>query len=202
MEKDAIIGNKTPPTLLMGSKKVGKNELDSLMNPKARKGFTLIEILVVVTIIGILASITLLGLGPARRSAADARRIANIKNVQSVLEVYFNREGFYPKIAAGTTIGEAQTNYDGLDNLASSPLVTTGIIAQNSLPNDVVTVKEYSYQSDLDGRSYYMGVFLDNPRPTALTQATPPAGTYVAMIAYCTSASSTTRGYPYCVTAP
>ena len=43
-----------------------------------RKGFTLIEILVVVAIISILASVVLVGLGPTRKIGRDARRISDL----------------------------------------------------------------------------------------------------------------------------
>ena len=51
------------------------------------KGFTLIEMLVVIAIIGLLSSVVVIGLGGARSKARDARRIADIRSIQSALEV-------------------------------------------------------------------------------------------------------------------
>lgn len=57
---------------------------------RAESGFTLIELLVVIAIIGMLASIVLASLNSARRKARDARRVADTKQLQLALELYFD----------------------------------------------------------------------------------------------------------------
>ncbi|PIZ56329.1 MAG: prepilin-type cleavage/methylation domain-containing protein, partial [Candidatus Tagabacteria bacterium CG_4_10_14_0_2_um_filter_40_13] len=56
---------------------------------KSKKGFTLIELLVVIAIIGILASVVLASLNSARKKSRDARRVADIKQIQLALEMFF-----------------------------------------------------------------------------------------------------------------
>lgn len=63
-----------------------------------KKGFTLIELLVVVAIIGVLASIVLSSLNAARSKARDAKRITELKQIQTALELYYNDHGAYPNI--------------------------------------------------------------------------------------------------------
>lgn len=167
-----------------------------------QSGFTLIEILVVVTIIGILASITLLGLGPARRSAQDARRVADIRNIQSVLEVYFNKNGEYPLCTALDLAG-AQTCYSS--TLRSSLTIgTTGVLPSGTtLPNEPVgSAKRYAYASD--GDIYYLGAVMDIGTPQGYTNPTINAGAAFAglggLSGYCTL---TTGGrISYCVPSP
>lgn len=78
------------------------------MNHKQR-GFTLIELLVVIAIIGILSSVVLASLNSARQKSRDARRIADIKQLQTALELYYDAQSTpgYPAtltLLAGTYI--------------------------------------------------------------------------------------------------
>ncbi|MEX0933701.1 MAG: type II secretion system protein [Candidatus Paceibacterota bacterium] len=66
------------------------------MKIQTQKGFTLIELLVVIAIIGILSSVVLASLNTAREKARDARRIADIKQIQVALEFYFDENNTYP----------------------------------------------------------------------------------------------------------
>lgn len=60
------------------------------------KAFTLIEMLVVIGIIAILASVVLGFLGPAREQARDAKRVEEIRQLQTALELYYRKYGHYP----------------------------------------------------------------------------------------------------------
>ncbi len=63
---------------------------------KNKKGFTLIELLVVIAIIGILSTIAVISLNNARAKARDARRVADVKQMQIALELYNSDIGRYP----------------------------------------------------------------------------------------------------------
>lgn len=63
---------------------------------KDSRGFTLVELLVVIAIIGILSTLLLLQLGTARSKARDAKRIADVNQIRSAAELYFDDNGQYP----------------------------------------------------------------------------------------------------------
>lgn len=66
-------------------------------NIQSQRGFTLIELMVVIAIIGFLASTVLASLSSARSSARDAGRLSDIKQLQIALELYRNaNNGLYP----------------------------------------------------------------------------------------------------------
>ncbi|MFY9457696.1 MAG: type II secretion system protein [Candidatus Spechtbacterales bacterium] len=67
------------------------------------QGFTLIELMVVITIIGILASIVLVSLDSARVKARDVRRLADLRQVVLGLEFYTDEYRHFPPIGAATT---------------------------------------------------------------------------------------------------
>jgi len=53
------------------------------------EGFTLIEMLVVIAIIGLLSSVVLVALGPSRNKAKDARIVSDINQIRAVMETLF-----------------------------------------------------------------------------------------------------------------
>lgn len=75
------------------------------MNIKNKqKGFTLVELLVVIAIIGVLATLVLLQLGSARARARDTKRIADINQLRTSAEQYYDDNGGkYPVAASWST---------------------------------------------------------------------------------------------------
>jgi len=67
-----------------------------------KNGFTLLEILVVISIIGILVALGTTAFSTAQRKSRDARRKADVKAIQNGFEQYYSRENTYP-----TTLTEA-----------------------------------------------------------------------------------------------
>lgn len=70
---------------------------------KSGVGFTLIELLVVVAIIGMLVSVAMVAFGNARLKSRDARRLSDIQQVKSGLDLYYSHGSGYPADAVWTT---------------------------------------------------------------------------------------------------
>ena len=67
-----------------------------------KKAFTLVEMLVVIAIIGILATAILVSLGPARTQARDARIRADVQQLRNLAETYYNTNNFDYRGFAGS----------------------------------------------------------------------------------------------------
>ncbi|MEZ4200373.1 MAG: prepilin-type N-terminal cleavage/methylation domain-containing protein [Candidatus Paceibacterota bacterium] len=69
------------------------------------RAFTLVELLVVISIIGILTAIISVSLSAARANARDKARVADIANLHQALRLYAEENGQYPLYPEGVTVG-------------------------------------------------------------------------------------------------
>lgn len=144
-----------------------------------RKGFTLIEILIVVAIIAILASIVLVGLGPTQQSGRDARRLSDLHEIQNGLELYYSKCGYYPGgVEATTPCGAfvAANSYNNTGNTVVEALDGSSI-GITVLPDDPTSGKHYFYEVDAAGDSYVLGATLENANNSVFDSYTPPSVT-------------------------
>jgi len=72
---------------------------------KKAKGFTLIELLVVIAIIGLLSTLAVVALNNARQKSRDAKRVSDVKQISTALELYFADNNAYPTAATAITLG-------------------------------------------------------------------------------------------------
>ncbi|MCX6731694.1 MAG: type II secretion system protein [Candidatus Parcubacteria bacterium] len=148
---------------------------------KRNKGFTLIELLVVIAIIGILSSVVLASLNSARKKARDARRVADIKQLQLAEELYFD--------------GASPHAYSA--NLAA--LAPTYIA---TVPNDPLTA---AYYYELCGATgYQLGTSLEESTNPALASGlvAKPSGcatTWNYKTAVCVTGGTNQGSYCYAV---
>lgn len=69
------------------------------------RGFTLVELLVVISIISLLSSVVLTSVNSARAKARDARRRADVNQVKLALELYYDANNKYPS-QGGANVGD------------------------------------------------------------------------------------------------
>lgn len=96
--------------------------MNQLVSPK-RKGFTLIELLVVISIIGFLTTLAVVSLNTARTKSRDGKRLADMKSLQTAMELCLNSnsgtyEGSYANCCTAAAVGHVRVSACG-GNLSS-----------------------------------------------------------------------------------
>lgn len=82
---------------------------------KKRGGFTLLELLIVLAIVGILSAIAVYTLGVSRAKSRDAKRISDVSVLRSALSQYWLQKARYPESQGdGVELGKPGNNADGL----------------------------------------------------------------------------------------
>jgi prepilin-type N-terminal cleavage/methylation domain-containing protein len=85
---------------------------------KRQSGFTIVELLIVIVVIGILATLVIVTFTGIQQKARDSQRQTDINAVNSQLEAFYAQNGYYPSLAdlqdQGTG-GFVSTSLKGLD---------------------------------------------------------------------------------------
>lgn len=123
-----------------------------------KKGFTLIELLVVIAIIGLLSTLAVVALGSARQKARDSKRLSDLKQIQTALELYFTDHNAYPTTTVSSTLGVDVTclGSNGLGTTCTEPIYM-GLIPQEPTP----TQGAYVYNTDADALGYTINATLE-----------------------------------------
>jgi uncharacterized protein (TIGR02145 family)/prepilin-type N-terminal cleavage/methylation domain-containing protein len=122
---------------------------------KITLSFTLIELIVVIAIIALLATMALIGIGNARIKSRDVKRIADIKQINSALALYYNDKNQYPMaIISGQALYSTSLDVNGnistTTYLGSVPTAPANFDGANcSSANNA-----YIYNSSSDLQSY------------------------------------------------
>ncbi len=127
------------------------------------KGFTLIELMVVISIIGVLSSVVLVAVNNVKNKARDSKRLSDVKSIQLALEMYYDKYGNYPNSDYG---GCGGWDCSGDGNGFIHALVTEGFLRAD--PGDLSSSSNgscgnycyYRYGPGDDGCNSVKGNFL------------------------------------------
>ena len=146
------------------------------------RAFTLIELLIVIAVIGLTATIAIAAVGGARAKSRDEKRVTDLKQIQKALELSFEPGSGYPVVASPLTIGEGATD------VLCAKGASVSFVADQSPAN-------------CDVNKVYMGLVPSNPTPNGApyvyrgTDGVTSSCTTAPCLGYCVQ-STLERGLP------
>lgn len=103
---------------------------------KQRRGFTVVELLIVIVVIGILAAITVVSYSSAQQRARDARMVATVTQYADIIKLYKVNKGSFPIPTTGGNKYCLGNDYPATANFPANTCVTGDNATTNTAFNN------------------------------------------------------------------
>jgi prepilin-type N-terminal cleavage/methylation domain-containing protein len=147
-----------------------------------QSGFTIVELLIVIVVIGILAGLVITTFNGIQQKARDTQRETDIKALHAQVEAFWAQKGYYPSLTDmndRAAAGFVATNLKGLDagafkdpkgasvNLVAAPAANSFAYAVvnaagTSCEADDTTCAKYTLTATLEGTLNGSSTFVKN----------------------------------------
>jgi prepilin-type N-terminal cleavage/methylation domain-containing protein len=131
---------------------------------KHTKGFTLIELLVVIAIIGLLSTLSIVSLASARSKARDAKRVSDMRQIGTVMEVFASDNATYNVSGCADLAIDDCTNASFTELLpnAGDFIDPSGTAASEACDANSESGCTYGFGTTLDDDEYTIYFFTEN----------------------------------------
>jgi len=106
------------------------------------KGFTIVELLIVIVVIGILALLVITTYSGIQAKARNSQRQTDVQSIQTQLEAFYSQNGYYPSLGDMNSTSWLGTNMKSLDKDA---LIDPSNPSNSQTLASSPTAKQYSY---------------------------------------------------------
>ena len=118
---------------------------------KREQGFTIVELLIVIVVIGILALLVITTYSGIQQKARNSKRQTDVQSLQTQLEAFYSQNGYYPSLTDMNGAAWLTTNMKSLDQNA---LIDPSNATQSKTLLAAAAAKSYSYAvKDSSGNS-------------------------------------------------
>jgi len=146
-----------------------------------KKGFTLIEIMVVITILGVLIAMVSGSFMASQKKSRDLRRKSDLAQISKALEFYSNDNGRYPAASGGLIEGcgnpaspsTCEWNLEWSNTVSTPPTIYMATV-----PKDPAGGYSYYYDSDATGTYYQLYARFENTEDMDVHKSGSTAQTY------------------------
>ncbi|MDD2871873.1 MAG: prepilin-type N-terminal cleavage/methylation domain-containing protein, partial [Candidatus Gracilibacteria bacterium] len=137
-----------------------------------KKAFTLVELIVVITILAILGTIAFMALQGYSTSARDSTRLSDLSSMKTSLELFELDAGKYPQASSGVNITYSGATVWNQGTFGET--VFANVDRLDKIPTDPLTEKEYTYSTLLTGNEYELGGMMEGEIISFRPPLTPP----------------------------
>lgn len=121
---------------------------------KIKKGFTLVELMIVITVIAILATIAVVTFTRVQKTARDSKRKEEMHSIVTALQGYYSEKSVYPISATSTAASTALTSALTTNYMSTVPTGPAGASGVNT---------DYMYITNAAGQTFALCATLEVP---------------------------------------